>query len=129
MNARTLACHRTSLLTLREEILREGPIPVEPIRRDPTEVGGDEDEQPLAEMMQVIASNRNKSRAGELARIEVALRRLAVDPDDFGLCLDCEEPIAPGRLAALPYVERCTDCQGRLDAPRTGSRRHLTDFR
>ena len=128
MNARTLAKHRAALIALRDEILRAGAIPVEPVRRDPVEVGGDEDEQPLAEMLQVIASKRNASRAGELARIEAAIARIDESPDDFGLCADCEEEIAPGRLAAMPFVERCIDCQGKHDAPRGGTRRHLTDY-
>jgi len=128
MNARTLARHRAALVSLRDEILRAGAVPVEPVRRDPVEVGGDEDEQPLAEMLQVIASKRNASRAGELARIDAALARISESPDEFGLCAECEEEIAPGRLAAMPYVERCIDCQGKRDAPRGGARRHLTDY-
>lgn len=128
MNSRALARHRAALIALRDELLRAGAVPVEPVRRDPVEVGGDEDEQPLAEMLQVIASKRNQSRAGELARIEAALARMDEAPDDFGLCTECEEEIAAGRLTAMPYVELCVDCQGRRDAPRGGARRHLTDF-
>lgn len=37
--------------------------------------------------------------------------------DDNGvvLCLDCEEPINPLRLAALPRAKRCTWCQSKLE--------------
>ena len=29
----------------------------------------------------------------------------------LGLCHECDEPIAPGRLEANPRVYRCIDCQ------------------
>lgn len=129
MKRSQLEAHRKTLLALRDEILREAAIPLEPARRDPTRVGADEDEQPLTEMLQVIASNRNRNRATELARIEAALRRIDENPDDFGLCQECEEEISERRLAAMPYVERCVDCQSAKDGPRGGTRRHLTDYR
>ncbi|HWV39863.1 MAG TPA: TraR/DksA family transcriptional regulator [Vulgatibacter sp.] len=128
MDARSLSRYRAALIAMRDEIRRAGAVRVDPVRRDPVAVGGDEDEQPLAEMLQVIASKRNASRAGELARIEAAIARIDEAPEDYGLCAECEEEIAPGRLAAMPWVERCIDCQGKRDAPRGGTRRHLTDF-
>lgn len=129
MKRSDLERYRKALLTLRDEILGEAALPLEPTRRDSTRVGADEDEQPLVEMLQVIASSRNRNRAAELARIEAALRRIEETPDEFGLCLECEEEIAEGRLAAMPFVERCVECQAAGDAPRDGRRRHLTDFR
>lgn len=129
MKRTSLEVHRKALLSLRDEILRERAVRLEPTRRDPTKVGADEDEQPLTEMLQVIASNRNRNRAQELARIEAALHRLEENPEDFGLCLECEEEIAERRLAAMPYVEFCVDCQSARDTPRDGRRRHLTDYR
>lgn len=128
MKPSKLERYRSALLTLREQILREGADRLPPARRDPTEVGSDEDEQPLVEMHQVIASNRNQRRDAELKRIDAALARLEASPDDFGLCVECEDEIAPRRLELLPYVELCLDCQAKADAPRGGARRHLTDF-
>lgn len=129
MMHKDLEAHREKLLSLRDEILREAAAPVEPTRRDPAKVGMDEDEQPLAEMLQVIASSRNRNRAAKLARIEAALRRIDETPEDFGLCQECDEPIAQRRLAAMPYVELCVNCQAGRDTPRDGRRRHLTDYR
>lgn len=128
MNTKRLDRYRKRLLELKEEILAAGRMEIEPSRRDPSDIGPDEDEAPLAEMLQVIASNRNRSRAGELAKIEAALTRLEKEPDDFGLCLSCEEEIAERRLEAMPYVQLCVDCQAAKDAPRGGARRHLTDY-
>ncbi|PKM31835.1 MAG: molecular chaperone DnaK [Gammaproteobacteria bacterium HGW-Gammaproteobacteria-11] len=41
-------------------------------------------------------------------RLELTLRRL--DEDDFGYCVDCGEPIAPGRLRIEPAATRCVQC-------------------
>jgi DnaK suppressor protein len=130
MDARDREAHRRKLLALKVEILREGNVEIEPGRQDPAAVGSDEDAQPLTEMSQSIASSRNKSRAEVLARVLAALRRLEADPESFGLCLECDEPIPPKRLELMPYVDLCVDCQSAVDGPvKKGSRRSLTDFR
>ena len=73
---------------------------------------------------------RNRNRAGVLARVLAALARLDDDPDSFGSCAECEEPIAAKRLELMPYVELCVECQQAKDGPRSqGGRRHLRDFR
>jgi DnaK suppressor protein len=121
---------RGKLLTQKAEILAEGDLEIEPVRKDATDTGGDEDLAPLTEMSQVIASKRNRARTDALARILSALKRLDDAPDEFGLCGECGEPIGK-RLEAMPYVELCLECQSERDgqAPRGGSRRHLTDFK
>jgi DnaK suppressor protein len=120
---------RARLLAMRDEIVRGGDLEIEPARKDPGDVGGDEDEQPLNEMHQVIASKRNRERAAALARIDGALARLAGDPDAFGLCAECDEPLGR-RLEAIPYVELCVECQRARDGDaKPGRRRHLTDYR
>lgn len=115
---------------MKDEIVQAGAAKIEPNRRDPTVVGGDEDEQPLNEMSQAIASGRNRARAGSLSQIEAALQRLEGDPDLYGLCQECEEEIGAGRLSVVPYAELCTECQRKKDGLRQPtSRRHLTDYR
>ncbi len=130
MTKAQLAKIRKRLLALRDELVREGTMAIAPNRKDASEVGGDEDEQPLNEMAQSIASNRNKARATELARIDKALRRLDAAPDDFGLCADCEEEIPEKRLLLVPQVERCVACAQKRDGPKgPASRKHLTDYK
>ena len=130
MDASALQRYRQRLLTLKDEIVSEGDVPFEPTRQDPTSVGSDEDGQPLAEMSQSIASSRNRTRSEVLARVVAALARIDDDPDSFGLCTECDEPIAPKRLELMPYVELCVECQQSQDGPRNkGPRRHLRDFR
>lgn len=43
-----------------------------------------------------------------LAAVESALRRL--DDGTYGVCEVCGEPIADGRLDALPATTRCVQC-------------------
>ena len=57
------------------ELRAEGEVDIDPNRTDPVDKV-DEDAQPLNEMHQVIASRRNKQRAVEMQRIQVALARL-----------------------------------------------------
>ena len=55
-------------------------------------------------------ASRELSRNASLMRdLRAALGRLA--DGTYGLCVDCEEPIAPRRLAAVPWALRCLSCQ------------------
>ncbi len=121
---------KRALERLRAEITATGPAKIEPNRTDPTVTGvADEDAQALSEMLQVLASQRNRGQADLLARIDRALRTLAVAPEDFGLCQDCEEDIDPRRLAVMPYATRCPACQAKAE-PRLGrGRKSLTDYK
>ena len=128
VNPRDVDRLKDKLLALKAEILAEGDLEIQPAAKDPAEVT-DEDAQPLAEMNQIIASKRNRARTEVLALVVRALGRLEQSPDDFGLCTECDEPIGK-RLEAMPYVELCLECQQERDGgPKTGRRRHLTDFR
>src|SRR4051812_8785110 len=102
MKAATL---KKLLLELREKTLAEGPAKIEPNRRDVSSVGvADEDEQALSEMLQTLASQRNKKQKETLTQITKALQRIENDPDMVGLCEDCEEDIAEARLKLMPYA-------------------------
>jgi DnaK suppressor protein len=120
---------RQKLLALKSELLREGDLEIEPGRTDATAVGTDDDAQPLTEMSQTIASSRNRSRTVVMRLVTAALLRLDDEPDAYGLCVECEEPISDKRLELIPYAELCVECQQARDAPRGGSRKSLTDFK
>lgn len=47
--------------------------------------------------------------ARDLKLIDGALADIAAGR--YGTCVECEEPIAPRRLKALPFATRCVDCQ------------------
>ena len=46
-------------------------------------------------------------------RLTAALDRLK--NGDYGTCVECDEPISPARLQALPEVTTCVRCQDRLE--------------
>jgi DnaK suppressor protein len=119
---------RKLLLALHGELTGKTPLRIEPNRTDDARVGGDEDEQPLNEMIQTIASNRNRSDAATLALVRRALEKLASDPDSFGECEECGDEIAPGRLKAMPYAQLCVACQGKKDPRTLPTRKRLTDY-
>lgn len=55
----------------------------------------------------VAEAQLSKARV-RLARLREAVKR--VDDEDFGLCLDCGEPIPMARLKAMPETGYCVDC-------------------
>ncbi len=129
MTPKQLAAHKATLERLRSEALGKGPIKIEPNRRDSNDVGvADEDAQALSEMMQAIGSQRNRGQAELVLRIDHALKKLADAPDDFGLCAECGDPIAPKRLQVMPHATLCTECQGARDPKRGFTRKKLTDY-
>jgi DnaK suppressor protein len=121
---------KRALEQLRRQVASAGPARIEPNRTDPATSGvADEDAQALSEMLQVLASQRNRGQAELLGRIDRALRKLAAAPDEFGLCQDCEEELEPRRLALMPYATRCPACQAKTE-PRLGrGRKKITDYR
>lgn len=44
----------------------------------------------------------------ELQQVKDALVRIC--EGNYGRCQDCEEPINPQRLTALPYINTCINC-------------------
>ena len=130
MNARQRARHKAALERLRAQLLQAGPARIEPNRTDAASVGvSDEDAQALSEMMQVLASQRNRGQAEQVARIDRALRKMAAAPEDFGLCEDCEEEIDARRLALMPWATRCPACQARAEPKLGRGRKSLTDYK
>ena len=129
MNEKTRETRRRQLERLREELLASGPARFEPTRKDAAAVGvPDEDEQALTEMLQILASTQNRKHSEELGLIDRALRKLTEAPDDYGLCEECDEAIAPRRLELMPYATLCTECQTAKDPRRGRTRKSLTDY-
>jgi DnaK suppressor protein len=52
-------------------------------------------------------------RTQQVVQIQDALERLAVG--EYGYCQECEEFIGTARLRALPFAQRCRDCQGQAE--------------
>jgi DnaK suppressor protein len=129
MTPKQRLAHRKTLERLRAEAVQAAPAQIEPNRRDPTTAGvADEDAQALSEMMQVLASKRNEGQAALVRQIDRALAKLANAPEDFGLCEECDEEIAPGRLTAVPWAILCVACQAKRDPKLGRSRKSLRDI-
>jgi len=61
-----------------------------------------------------IFLNRNTIDMKLLREISDALRR--IDHDNYGICMECEEPISAKRLEAVPWARYCVKCQERIAA-------------
>lgn len=74
-----------------------------PNRREETD---DEAAADTAARMDIAVVSRD---AEELASLESALKRVA--EGEYGICIECGEPIARERLFANPAATRCAECQ------------------
>ncbi|MBA2620287.1 MAG: TraR/DksA family transcriptional regulator [Acidobacteria bacterium] len=54
-----------------------------------------------------LAVSENDSR--QVVMINEALTR--IDDDEYGVCQNCEKPINPKRLEAVPWARYCLNCQ------------------
>ncbi len=114
----------------RDKIIADGPARIEPNRTDVADVGvADEDAQALSEMLQTLASTRNRDSARELEQIGRALRKLRDEPEDFGVCEDCGEDIPEKRLNVMPFAAFCAECQAKVDPRRNVARTKVTDYK
>ena len=58
---------------------------------------------------QSVAAAQLAKAKTRVLRLEEALRRVDED-EDFGLCIDCGDPIPMARLKAMPETEFCVEC-------------------
>ena len=89
-------------------LLEDGEYSVADVRAIVDEVDGAQ--RSIEREMTLVARSRLRERAHRLAG---ALER--VRDGLYGVCEECEEAIAPARLAALPEVTTCLGCQHRRE--------------
>ena len=75
-------------------------------RREEPNDSGDMAEQSHEECLFL---NRNAATAQQLRQIKEALQRL--NEGTYGVCAECEKPISPKRLQAVPWAKYCVQCQ------------------
>src|ERR1044071_3979016 len=68
-----------------------------------------EDDQAQISHDEFVSLRLNSLDYRQLRQVEEALDRM--NAGDYGICLACEEPIAPKRLRALPWARYCVTCQ------------------
>lgn len=61
-----------------------------------------------AMQMQAMSQALQRRRAARRIAIQQALKR--IEEGDFGYCMACGEPIAPGRLDIDPTFSACVKC-------------------
>src|SRR5208282_607337 len=75
-------------------------------RRDEPNDYGDMSEQSHEEWLFL---NRNRATNDQLKQINEALQRIS--EGTYGICAECEKPISPKRLQAVPWAKYCVACQ------------------
>jgi DnaK suppressor protein len=75
---------------------------------------GGESSEDLAPVVydQFVALQVNQLDFDQLNLVDAALERM--DREDYGVCLDCGNPISNRRLKAIPWAVYCIACQERL---------------
>ncbi|MCL4401819.1 MAG: TraR/DksA family transcriptional regulator [Acidobacteria bacterium] len=75
-----------------------------------------------------IFLNRNTLDMKLLREVQDALVR--IEHGTYGTCQECEEPISPKRLDAIPWAHYCVKCQERANQRACGgpSHEHEDDF-
>ena len=61
-----------------------------------------------------VALEVNRLDFHQLNLVGEALERM--DREDYGICMDCGNPISDKRLSAIPWTLLCLACQERLSA-------------
>jgi DnaK suppressor protein len=69
---------------------------------DMDDLGGDADDEETS--YKILELN-----SAELDQIDYALEKL--DNGTYGVCEECEKPINPERLSALPFATLCINCK------------------
>lgn len=102
--------YRTMLLAKRSSLLAGLALQAD----SPDQCGTAEEDQAKAIQDQAVALRLNHLDYLQFLLVEEALDRTRTG--DFGICCGCEKPIAPKRLAALPWAKYCLACQQERDA-------------
>ncbi len=63
---------------------------------------------------QFVVLQINRLDFHQLKQVDAALERM--DGEDYGVCMDCGDPISHRRLEAIPWAVRCVACEERLSS-------------
>ncbi len=73
----------------------------------------DSGDEALSLTMESLQNSLQKTELDELNLIDGALTR--IERGEYGVCIDCGEPISERRLENFPYAARCIVCQEALE--------------
>lgn len=69
----------------------------------------DSADEALSLSMEKLQNSLQRIEIDELRLMESALER--INRGEYGICVDCSEPISERRLEHFPYAARCIVCQ------------------
>ena len=101
--------YKEALLKKRSEILGTGGIKPLQASMDNNSRQGDMADQASGNNEVHIQLKLKQTDAKILRNIEEALWRL--ENGTYGICRECNEPIAPARLNAIPWARLCITCK------------------
>jgi len=81
---------------------------------------GDMGDEAAASLLRDISEAEVLRDIGEVRDIAAAEQRMA--DGQYGLCIDCGEPVAYERLKAYPSAKRCVPCQQHREKTRAPSK-------
>ena len=105
---------RKRLVDRRTELERRIERITDDVRRTGKPLDQDFAEQAVERENDEVMDALGAAARAELQQIRNALKR--IESEEYGICVDCGEPIPLKRLEALPFSERCVACQERDDA-------------
>ena len=108
-----IAAARKMLLDMREKLLSEGlgkSLPEDLARRSDIGDEGDRADSERSHEVSILLSARNKD---QVLAIDEALEKL--DGGTYGVCEECGDEIAGGRLKAMPLAKLCVSCRSGLE--------------
>ncbi len=109
MEPSSIQSYREVLETKRNEILASAPARVP--SAEPGSKSGDWIDHSSEESDIHVRLALKQTDSKLLRAIEEAIVRL--DQGVYGICMDCEEEIAPARLEAVPWTRVCIHCKER----------------
>lgn len=116
LNQQQLEELRSLLLATRQELetkLLGIDSSTKPVTLDQQSVGRVSRIDAIQQQQMAIANQQQAEQL--LKRIELVLLR--INSGEYGICLQCEEPIAFARLQAQPYASLCIGCQSAIESP------------
>ena len=101
--------YRGFLERKRDELLAAVPARTPPA--EPGAKSGDWIDQSSQESDLYVRLTLQQTDAKLLRAIEEAILR--IEQGTYGICMDCEDDIAPVRLQAVPWTRVCIDCKAK----------------
>ena len=108
---------KLNLKAIKDKLLAERELLIDKLKGNDLSVDDSETPDPVDLAVRnysknvMLAVSENESK--QLTQIDEALLR--IEDDEYGACQNCENPINPKRLAAIPWARYCLDCQQLLE--------------